>query len=101
MIKISRMADYGVLILTHIASKPRAMYSSQYLSEVTNLNIPTVTKVLKQLSKAGVLSSCRGVGGGYCLSRSATCITVADIVEAIDGPITLTYCAVPNNEKCK
>lgn len=93
MIKISKMADYGVLTMSHMARQPHALYTAGQLAETTDLNLPTVTKVLKALSRSGVLVSSRGVGGGYALARAATCITLADIVEAIDGPVKLTACA--------
>lgn len=94
MIRLSRLADYGVLLMTCVPFDPEGgVVTARALSERTGLPRPTVGKILKDLSRGGLLASRRGQGGGYRLSRPATEITLADVVSALDGPIDLTCCA--------
>jgi FeS assembly SUF system regulator len=98
MIKLSRFADYAVVILSELAQAGRVRLAASDLAVKTNLPEPSVAKILKSLTRAQVLSSMRGVNGGYCLARGAGDISVADIITAIDGPISLTDCA--DNSPC-
>lgn len=100
MIQLSRMADYAVLVMANLSQNPGGLHSATELAEMSQLGVPTVSKVLKKMVKAGILSSERGVNGGYRLARSATCISVADIVQAIDGPFALTRCQRPEGCDC-
>ncbi|MDB5491472.1 MAG: Iron-sulfur cluster regulator IscR [Micavibrio sp.] len=93
MIKLSRFADYAVVILAEMAGDANARLAASDLSKRINLPEPTVAKILKFLTKGGILSSTRGVNGGYGLTRAAQAITVADIITAMEGPISLTECA--------
>lgn len=93
MIKLSRFADYAVVILAEMASNAGMRMAASDLSKRINLPEPTVAKILKALTKGGILSSARGVNGGYGLTRGAAAITVADIITAMEGPISLTECA--------
>lgn len=97
MIKLSRFADYAVVVLAALTQAGDARLSASDLSLRCKLPEPTVAKVLKSLTRAGVLTSTRGVNGGYGLSRTADNITVADIITAMDGPISLTDCADTNS----
>jgi len=93
MIRVSRLTDYGLMLLVHIAAHPgRPMHTARDLASETELPLPTVSKLLKALARAGILTSHRGVAGGYGLARAARETTVADIVTALDGPIALTLC---------
>lgn len=100
MIKISRMADYGVLILAELAREPEALRTASGLSEATGLPEPTVAKILKTLTGANILRSARGVNGGYLLREAPDRISVASIVTALDGPICLTACADGSEGSC-
>ncbi|MCB9978026.1 MAG: SUF system Fe-S cluster assembly regulator [Rhodospirillales bacterium] len=100
MIKISRMADYGVLILAELAREPEALRTASGLSDTTGLPEPTVAKILKTLTGAGILRSARGVNGGYLLQKTADQIPVAAIITALDGPICLTACADGVEDSC-
>ena len=71
----------------------KAMYTAKELSEVTNVPLPTVTRILKMLSNGQLLNSQRGPQGGYSLTRNAKDISVAEVIEAMEGPISLTECA--------
>lgn len=92
MIRVSRLADYGVVLACHIAGHHGHCHNAYDLAATTGLPAPTVSKLLAALAKAGILSSVRGAKGGYRLARSADQISAADIVTAVDGPIALTIC---------
>lgn len=92
MIRLSRLADYGVALMVHMASEKSTIATAQAMSASTRLPLPTVSKLLSSLARAGVLEAIRGAKGGYRLARDAEAITMADIVSAVDGPIALTQC---------
>ncbi len=100
MIKLSRLADYGVVILAEMARSPGALCTASAMAEATGLPEPTVSKVLKLLCSGGVLSSTRGVNGGYSLKFSAQQTTVLSIITALDGPIALTACVNGHEAPC-
>lgn len=91
--RLSSMADYAVVTMA-AASRHcgGARVSAGQLAEETGLPVPTVQKLVSRLTAAGLLRSSRGVGGGLKLARPAAAITLADIVEAVEGPIALTAC---------
>lgn len=94
MIRITKQADYGIVLLTYIAAGPIGRsWNARDLALVSHLPLPMVGKILKALVKKGLLLSHRGVKGGYHLARGSELITVADIVAALDGPIAMTACA--------
>ena len=103
MIKLSRLTDYAIVLLTQIALEGKGVYSATALAEKTFLPLPTVSKVLKQLNKAGVLQAQRGASGGYVLDKAPSEISVASLIEAMDGPIAITDCAghVSEANACK
>jgi len=92
MIRISRMADYGVVALSFMARDAEAFYSAAVIAERTGVPLPSASKLLKLLVNSGVLVSRRGAAGGYGLARSPQAISVADLVIAVDGPIALADC---------
>ncbi len=92
MLRLSRMTDYAVVIMAHLARMPGRVVSAAELAEETGLQITTVAKLLRQLQQSGLLASQRGVAGGYGLDRGPASISVAQIVEAIEGPVALTAC---------
>lgn len=92
MIKLSRLADYAVLLLTQMGNEGRAVHNALDLADRTGLPVPTVSKILATLARDGVLLSVRGAKGGYRLAAAPERITVAGIIAAIDGPIALTQC---------
>ena len=89
---MTKQADYGIVLLTHMARDPERLYAASELSAETQLPMPTVSKVLKALSRGGLLDSHRGVKGGYALARPPREINVADMITALDGPIAFTEC---------
>lgn len=92
MLRLSKITDYGVLVMTYIASAPAELLSAHDIADATGLGDATVSKVLKLLTKPGLLTSQRGNHGGYRLAKSAAEISVAEIVAALEGPIALTEC---------
>ncbi len=101
MIKLSRMADYGVILMVRLAHYPGAITTATELADETGLPGPTVSKLLKQLLQAGLLQSQRGNSGGYLVARPIEDITVADIIAALDGPIALTECMTEDGTVCE
>ena len=100
MIRVSRLADYGVVLACHIAGHHGHCHNAYDLAETTGLPAPTVSKLLAALAKAGILTSVRGAKGGYRLARGPDRITAADIVTAVDGPIALTICLEQGEGVC-
>lgn len=92
MIKLSRLADYAVMLLTRMGCEQQATHNALDLASRTGLPVPTVSKILAMLARSGVLTSVRGAKGGYRLAATPDRITVAEIISAIDGPIALTQC---------
>ena len=93
MLRISKLIDYGTLVLTQLAHCPDRLFSASDLSSTLGLGQPTVSKVLKMLAAHQLVRGVRGARGGYTLSRSADQISVADIVDALDEqPFGLTEC---------
>lgn len=96
MLKISRLSDYAVVIMTCFAQNAQIRLNAKDIAEKTYLPATTVSKLLKILVKSNILTSAQGKQGGYSLSRRADEITIEHIIEAIDGPIALTRCTEHN-----
>lgn len=96
MFRLSNLADYALVLLSHVANGSSAAtggpVSARDLAAASGLPAPTVSKVLKRLVRATLLKSHRGAHGGYVLARPTDGISVADVVEAFDGPVALTRC---------
>jgi len=100
MLRLSRLADYGVMVMAHVAAAPAAVHTAEAAAAATGLPGPTVAKLLAKLGRAGLLVSQRGAKGGYSLQRPAAQIAVADIIAALDGPIALTQCSHNQPSTC-
>ncbi len=94
MIILSKLADYGVIVASHLAAHSERQITAGTLAAETLLPRATVAKVLKILAHAGIVAGARGAQGGYRLAREARAISVADVVSAIDGQIGLTQCSI-------
>lgn len=94
MLRVSKLTDYATVLMACLAQDADGVMSAQQLAEQARLEAPTASKLLKLLGKAGLVTSFRGVNGGYRLARAADAVTVADIVAAIEGPIGMTECAI-------
>ena len=93
MLRISRLTDYATVLLAALAGEPERVQTAASLAAQTHIAGPTVSKLLKQLQRAGLVSSTRGLHGGYQLARPATQISAAAILDALEGPMALTDCA--------
>lgn len=99
--RLSSMADYAVVVMAAAARHcGGGRVSAAQLAAETGLPAPTVQKLVSRLSAAGLLRSSRGAGGGLKLARPAAAITLADIVEAVEGPIALTACIEADRSDC-
>ena len=92
MLKVGRLADYGVLILHHLARVRPARVSVEALAEITHVPLPTVRKVLKFLADSGLVRAKRGPNGGYQIAREPGAISLAEAIAAVEGPLALTAC---------
>lgn len=102
MIRITRLTDYGIVLLTYVATRPEGrIHNVPDLAAEANLPLPTVGKILKVLARKGLLVSHRGAKGGYSLSRPPAEITLAQIVAALDGPIAITECSSDPHNRCE
>jgi FeS assembly SUF system regulator len=93
MLRISRLTDYATVVLATLAQEPERVQTATALHERTRIALPTVSKLLKQLQRANLVTSTRGLHGGYQLARPAAQISAADILDALEGPVALTDCA--------
>ena len=100
MIKLSNLADYGVELMCYIALKPQDIHSSVELAGFTHIPLPTVSKILGTMVRAGLLTSHRGLNGGFSLTLAANKITITHIIEAVDGPVQLTNCLGEDTSDC-
>jgi FeS assembly SUF system regulator len=92
MIILSKLADYGVIVATHLAAAAPEQVNAMHLAADTRLPQTTVAKVLKLLAKAGIVTAVRGAAGGYRLARVPQQVSVAQIIAAIDGTFGMTQC---------
>jgi FeS assembly SUF system regulator len=90
--RLSKLADYGIVILTTMARRPEQQFSAAEAAAESRIPQPMASKILKALAKSGLLVSHRGAKGGYGLARPAEKVTVAEVITALEGPIALTAC---------
>jgi len=98
MLRISRLTDYATVLLATLAGEPQRVQTATSLAEQTRIAAPTVSKLLKQLQRAGLVTSTRGLHGGYQLARPAAQISAAAILDALEGPVALTDCSVGHGQ---
>lgn len=98
MLRLSKLADYSIVIMTCLARDADKLHAATYIAECTHLALPTVSKLLKQLAGAGLVESVRGARGGYRLVGNARDISVAHVVTAIEGPVSLTECSTDDSQ---
>ena len=99
MLRLSKKADYALIAMKHLAMKREvASTSAREIAEQYDIPIELMAKVLQRLVRAGLLISTQGTRGGYTLSRPATAISVADVIQAIDGPFTVTACSTEKHD---
>jgi FeS assembly SUF system regulator len=93
MLKLSRLTDYGTVVLAHMARAPDARHRASELALATHLGEATVRKLLKLLTRGGIVVSQRGAGGGYTLARPPDRISAVEVIDALEGPVALTECS--------
>lgn len=101
MIRLSKLTDYGLVLLTVIASDhDSSLHSARDLARESHIPLPTVSKLLKLLLQSGLLTSQRGIKGGYSLSRPAQQISVAEVICSLEGEVALTDCCASSSPQC-
>src|SRR6476646_931404 len=99
MLRLSKKADYALMAMKHLAGKAAVpSTSAREIAEQYDIPIELMAKVLQRLVRTGLLVSTQGTRGGYTLSRSSASISVADVIEAIDGPFTVTACSTDKHD---
>ena len=93
MLRIRKLTDYGIFVLAHLANGQDTVMSASQIASRTGLNLPTVSKLLKTLSKAKLVTSIRGSQGGYSLAKKSSTISAAEIIDAFEGPVAITECS--------
>jgi len=100
MLRLTKLTDYGILLMTHMASSEQPRFSAAELAEATHIPLPTVSKILQMLLHEGMLDSIRGAKGGYELTRPSTQINVCDVINVFEGSIALTECNLDDGGDC-
>jgi FeS assembly SUF system regulator len=93
MLRVSKLADYGTIVMASMAREPHRVHSAAEVAIRIGLAAPTVSKILKTLARSGLVTSSRGAKGGYRLRCDPAQISVAQIIDAMDGPIGMTECS--------
>ena len=102
MIRLGKLTDYGLLLMTYMArNHDRSLHTARDLAVESQLPLPTVSKLLKELLQGGLLVSHRGIRGGYSLARAPREISVAEIISVLEGPIALTECSTDVAGQCE
>lgn len=98
MVRISKLTDYGIVIMALFASSPNQLFQAREISNQTHITLPTVSKLLKSLTKHKFLTSSRGTTGGYQIALSPHTITIVDLIRALEGPIAITECNLGHDQ---
>ncbi len=100
MFRLNRLTDYGVVVLSQMSRNPNDLRTAPQISRQTGVPLPTVAKLLNALAHEDLIESHRGAAGGYTLSRPAEEISVAEVIQALEGPIALTACVEGSEDEC-
>ena len=98
MLRISKLTDYGTVLLAHLAANQNAVCSAADVANATGIAVPTVSKLLKSLGRCDLVTSTRGSNGGYQLARDPREISAADIIDALEGPVSITECSAIDSQ---
>ena len=101
MLRLSKKSDYALIAMAHLAARPdgNGSSSAREISETYSIPLELLAKILQRLVRAKLLVSVQGTRGGYRLARSAASISVADVIQSVDGPVTVTACS-PDDHAC-
>jgi FeS assembly SUF system regulator len=98
LLRITKQTDYGILLLAHMAETPDQVFSARDAARWSGLSLPMVSKILKNLARRRIIVSHRGVAGGYRLAQAPEKTTVASVIRALEGPISMVECgALPGH----
>ncbi len=97
MLRISKLTDYGTVVLAELAGTPDDVCSAADVAQATGIGLPTVSKLLKRLAQADLVLSTRGVNGGYRLARPPREISAANVIDALEGPVSITECSASDS----
>lgn len=100
MFRLNRLTDYGVVVLSQMSRNPDDLRTAPQIAQETGVPLPTVAKLLNALAHGRLIESHRGAAGGYTLNRPAEEISVAEIIQALEGPIALTACVEGAENDC-
>ena len=98
MLRISKLTDYGTVLLAHLAARQGDVCSAAEVANATGIAVPTVSKLFKSLGRSGLVTSTRGSNGGYQLARDPRDISAADIIDALEGPVSITECSAIDSQ---
>lgn len=94
MFRVSKLTDYATVVMTCLARAPDAVLSAQEVARRTGVELPTTSKVLKNMARAALVDSYRGAQGGYRLARRPRDISVFEVIAAMEGPVAMTECSL-------
>ena len=100
MFRLNRLTDYAVVVMTQMAQRDKRVSTAPQIAQNTGVPLPTVSKLLNALAHSDLITSHRGASGGSSLSRAPEAVTVAEIIEALEGPIALTACVDGSDAQC-
>ena len=98
MLRISKLTDYGTVLLANLAANRDSVCSAADVANATGIAVPTVSKLLKSLGRSGLVISTRGANGGYQLAKEPRDISAADIIDALEGPVSITECSASDSQ---
>ena len=99
MLRVSKLTDYGTVVLAHMARMSADVFAASDVAAATHLTVPTVSKLLKCFTRAGLVTSQRGARGGYSLARAPERITAVEIIDAVEGRVAITQCSL-GHDRC-
>ncbi|MFY9329175.1 MAG: SUF system Fe-S cluster assembly regulator [Georgfuchsia sp.] len=94
MLRLSKLTDYSTVIMSYMAKKPEDIYSAAQMASALGIGAPSTSKILKKLVRHGLVQSLRGVKGGYLLARPPQQISIAEVIDAMEGPLGVTECSI-------
>jgi Rrf2 family protein len=101
MLRLSKKADYALMAMKHLALRGDGSSSAREIASLYDIPIELLAKILQRLVRRGLLVSQQGTRGGYQLARVPGLISVADVIQAIDGPVTVTACSTTEGSNCE
>jgi FeS assembly SUF system regulator len=101
MFRLNRLTDYAVVVMTQMTHRPEDVHTAPRIATDTGIPLPTVAKLLNALARESLVLSHRGAAGGYTLGRPADKVSVAEIIQAMEGPIALTACVEGSGHHCE